>query len=48
MVGGGALNPGLVRSLEELTGTSFRIPDHPRTIAALGAAIQASRKKRER
>ena len=48
MVGGGALNSGLIRSLEELTGTSFRIPDHPRTVAALGAAIQASRKKKER
>ena len=47
MVGGGAMNPGLVRSLEELTGASFRIPDHPRAIAALGAAIQASRKKGE-
>ncbi len=48
MVGGGALNSGLIRSLEELTGVSFRIPDHPRTIAALGAAIRASRKKRDR
>jgi predicted CoA-substrate-specific enzyme activase len=47
IVGGGALNPGLVKSLEELVGVSFRIPEHPRTVTALGAAIQASRKNKD-
>jgi len=47
IVGGGARNPGLVKSLEELTGVSFRIPDSPGTVAALGAAVQASWMKKD-
>lgn len=48
IVGGGALNRGLVKSLEELTGVRFRVPEDPRTVAALGAAIQASLKRKSR
>jgi predicted CoA-substrate-specific enzyme activase len=44
-VGGPALNPGLVNMLEKMNQVRFRIPDDPRTVAALGAAIQASLKK---
>ena len=48
IVGGAALNSGLVRVLEEMIGASFRVPEHPRTVTALGAAMQASMKKRSR
>jgi predicted CoA-substrate-specific enzyme activase len=46
LVGGGALNQGLVAQLESMTGVCFRIPENPRTVGALGAAIQASVKRR--
>ncbi len=45
MVGGAALNQGLVKTLEEMTGKAVKVPDHPRSVMALGAAIQASKKK---
>jgi activator of 2-hydroxyglutaryl-CoA dehydratase len=45
IVGGAAMNSGLVKALEEMTGVSFQIPENPRTAIALGAAIQASLKK---
>jgi len=48
IVGGAAINPGLVRALEEMTGVPFKVPEHPRTAIALGAAIQASLKKGRR
>jgi predicted CoA-substrate-specific enzyme activase len=48
MVGGAALNTGLVKTLEEMTGSHLLIPEHPRTVTALGAAIQASLKKKRR
>ncbi len=48
IVGGAALNPGLVKVMEDMIGVSFRVPEHPRTVTALGAAIQASLKKRGR
>ena len=48
IVGGAAMNPGLVRVLEEMTGVPFKVPEHPRTAIALGAAIQASLKKGRR
>ena len=48
IVGGAAINPGLVKTLEEMTGVPFRVPEQPRISAALGAAIQASMKKRSR
>ena len=47
-IGGAALNPGLVKIIEETSGIRVKIPDHPRTVTALGAAIQASLKKRGR
>lgn len=48
LVGGGALNRGLVAQLESMTGARFRIPESPRTVGALGAAIQASVKRSRR
>lgn len=45
MVGGGALNPGLVGALQDMAGAKIIVPEHPRTVMALGAAIQASLKK---
>lgn len=45
LVGGTAMNAGLVKAIEEMAGVSFRIPEHPRMVGALGAAIQASLKK---
>jgi predicted CoA-substrate-specific enzyme activase len=44
-VGGAAANKGLVRVLEEMNGTSLKIPDDPRIVVALGAALQAAAKK---
>lgn len=48
LVGGAALNIGLIKVLGDMTGVPFRVPEHPRAAAALGAAIQASLKKRRR
>jgi predicted CoA-substrate-specific enzyme activase len=45
IVGGAAMNSGLVKALEEMTGVSFRVPENPRTAIALGAAIQAFLKR---
>jgi predicted CoA-substrate-specific enzyme activase len=45
MVGGAALNSGLIKTLEDMTGTGIKVPEHPRCVMALGAAIQASKKK---
>jgi len=45
MVGGAALNPGLVKALQDMAGANIIIPEHPRSVVALGAAIQASKKK---
>ncbi len=45
IIGGAAMNSGLVKALEEMTGVTFQIPENPRTANALGAAIQASLKK---
>ena len=44
MVGGAALNPGLVKTLEEMTGKIIIVPEHPHSVMALGAAIQAQKK----
>lgn len=41
MVGGVAKNSGVVRSLEKMLGTTFRIPGEPQITGALGAAIIA-------
>jgi len=48
LIGGGALNQGLVRMLEQMIGVQITVPEHPRLVTALGAAIQASRKSTER
>jgi activator of 2-hydroxyglutaryl-CoA dehydratase len=50
LAGGGALNQGLVAQLESMTGVPLRIPENPRIVNALGAAIQAfaKRSRRER
>jgi (R)-2-hydroxyacyl-CoA dehydratese activating ATPase len=45
LVGGTAMNAGLVKALEQMAGVTFRIPEQPRIVGALGAAIQASLKK---
>jgi (R)-2-hydroxyacyl-CoA dehydratese activating ATPase len=44
LVGGGALDKGLVRALEEITGYDVIVPDEPQLTAALGAAILAEGK----
>ncbi|MBI5584726.1 MAG: 2-hydroxyglutaryl-CoA dehydratase [Deltaproteobacteria bacterium] len=45
LIGGAALNTGLVRMIETINGVPVKIPDNPGTVVALGAAIQASLKK---
>ena len=45
LVGGTALNAGLVKTLEDKTGATFLIPEHPRIVGAIGAAIHAFQKK---
>ena len=44
-VGGTARNKGLVKMLEEMNRVALRIPEDPRIVTALGAAIQAATKK---
>jgi predicted CoA-substrate-specific enzyme activase len=44
LIGGGAKNIGLVRSLEELMGITLVIPEEPQIIAAYGAALLAGQK----
>jgi len=46
LLGGTALNAGLVKILEEMVGIPLRLPENPRIVGALGAAIQASLKKK--
>jgi len=41
VIGGGALDIGLVRSIEEKLGQKVLVPQNPRIIAALGAALIA-------
>jgi predicted CoA-substrate-specific enzyme activase len=41
VIGGGALDIGLVRSIEEKLSLKVLVPDNPRIIAALGAALLA-------
>ena len=41
ITGGGALNRGLVRHLEERAGLSFTSPDIPQIVGAVGAALYA-------
>jgi len=42
VVGGGAKDTGLVRSLEEALGLRLLVPEEPQTVAAFGAALIAS------
>jgi predicted CoA-substrate-specific enzyme activase len=48
LIGGAAMNPGLAKALEEMTGVPLRVPENPRVVVALGAAIQASLKRSRR
>jgi predicted CoA-substrate-specific enzyme activase len=41
LVGGAARNVGLVRALEELTGSPVLVPNNPDIVAAVGAALPA-------
>ncbi len=41
LVGGGALNPALVKAIEEIVGVRPVVPDQPQFASAIGAAIQA-------
>lgn len=42
LVGGGARDVGLVKSMEEITGFHFLVPEQPHMTAALGAALIAA------
>jgi len=44
LVGGGAKNIGLVKSIEERLGVSVLVPQEPQIVAALGAALIAKEK----
>lgn len=41
IIGGGALDSGLVKTIEEKFGIKALVPDNPRIVAALGAALIA-------
>lgn len=47
-IGGPAKNRGLVKMLEEMIHVTFKIPEDPQTVVALGAAIQAATKAKGR
>jgi predicted CoA-substrate-specific enzyme activase len=42
IIGGGALDSGLVQAINEKLGVNALVPDNPRLMAALGAAVIAS------
>jgi predicted CoA-substrate-specific enzyme activase len=44
VIGGGALDIGLVQAINEKLGVNALVPDNPRLMAALGAALLASEK----
>lgn len=44
MVGGGALDRGLVKSIEDKMGIKLLVPDNPQIVQALGAALLAREK----
>ncbi len=44
LVGGGAKNTGLVRSIEEKLAANVLVPQEPQIVAALGAALIAQEK----
>ena len=41
VIGGGALDSGLIQAIEEKLATKVLVPENPRTVAALGAALIA-------
>jgi len=41
LIGGGAKDIGLVKSIEEALGLSVRVPEEPQMVSALGAALLA-------
>ena len=48
MIGGTALNAGLVKALQDMAGVPFLVPEHPACVTALGAALQAHAHKQPR
>jgi len=44
LIGGGAKDVGLVKSIEEILGLRLSIPEEPQIVAALGAALLAGEK----
>ena len=44
LCGGGGLDVGLIKSLEEKLGLRLLVPSHPRVVTALGAAVLAQEK----
>lgn len=44
--GGGALNLGLIKSVEEKLGAQLLVPPHPQFITALGAAVIAEERQK--
>lgn len=44
LCGGGGLDVGLIKSLEEKLGLQLLVPSHPRVVTALGAAVLAQEK----
>jgi activator of 2-hydroxyglutaryl-CoA dehydratase len=44
LVGGGAKDVGLVKSIEESLGCRLLVPEEPQIVAALGAALIAGEK----
>ncbi|MBT4363193.1 MAG: CoA activase, partial [Desulfobacteraceae bacterium] len=46
ITGGAALNQGFIKTLEDMINTKPLIPENPRIVPAIGAAIQASRQKK--
>jgi len=44
IIGGGALDTGLVKAIEDKLGIQARVPENPRITAALGAAVIASQR----
>jgi predicted CoA-substrate-specific enzyme activase len=47
-IGGPAMNQGLIKILEEMNRVLIKIPENPRVVVAIGAAIQAFMKKSKR
>ena len=45
MTGGVAKNIGMIKALEEKLGTILHVPEHPRVVGALGAALVALDRK---